>query len=365
VQPGLLPENTVSIETGIELSFLKRRISAGATYYRQKSTGQTVTTSVSTASGYSSLLLNAGEVQNEGLEADLNITPVRTDNGLTITFGGNFNYNNNKVISLLNHTPLNLTGGSGAGGQTGNVGLYAVEGQPFPVLQGTSYQRTDAGQVKMTQVSDPNDPNIVRYAPLIDTNFKTFGNTQPKYKYGFNTSITYKGLTLAGQGELRTGYVIYNSIGENLDFTGAGIRSTQYGRKDFIYPNSAISNDGGKTYVANTSGLTPGGSEFWANTASWNTGVAENYVTSGAFFKIRQIALSYAIPVAMASKMGFVKGATISFYGRNLYTWVPKENIYTDPEFSGVSAGSNGIGINTVLQTPPTKFYGGTISVTL
>ncbi|WP_223648465.1 SusC/RagA family TonB-linked outer membrane protein [Hymenobacter psoromatis] len=365
VQPGLLPENTVSVETGIELSFLKRRIAAGATYYQQKSTGQTVTTSVSSTSGYSSLLLNAGEVQNKGIEADLNITPVRTDNGLTITLGGNFNYNNNKVISLLNHMPLNLTAGSGAVGQTANAGLYAVEGQPFPVLQGTSYQRTDAGQVKETQVSDPNDPNLVRYAPLIDTNFKTFGNTQPKYKYGFNANITYKGLTLAGQGELRTGYVIYNTIGENLDFTGGGIRSTQYGRKDFVYPNSAISNDGGKTYAPNTAGLTPGGSEFWANTASWNTGVAENYVTSGTFFKIRQIALSYAVPVAVASKFGFVKGATISVYGRNLYTWVPKENIYTDPEFSGVQAGSNGIGINTVLQTPPTKFYGGTISVTL
>ena len=365
VQPGLLPENTVSIETGIELSFLKRRVAVGATYYRQKSTGQTVTTSVSSSSGYSSLLLNAGEVQNEGIEADLNITPVRTDNGLSITLGGNFNYNNNKVVSLLNHTPLNLTGGSGAGGQTGNVGLYAVEGQPFPVLQGTSYQRTDDGRVKMIQVSDPNDASLVRYAPLIDTNFKTFGNTQPKYKYGFNANITYKGLTLAGQGELRTGYVIYNAIGENLDFTGAGIRSTQYGRKDFIYPNSAISNDGGKTYVSNTAGLTPGGSEFWANTASWNTGVAENYVTSGTFFKIRQLALSYSVPAGLVSKFGFVKGTTISIYGRNLYTWVPKENIYTDPEFSGVSAGSNGIGINTVLQTPPTKFYGGTISVTL
>ena len=117
--------------------------------------------------------------------------------------------------------------------------------------------------------------------------------------------------------------------------------------------------------MANTTGLTPGGSEFWANTASWNTGVAENYVTSGKFFKIRQVALSYALPVAMASKVGFVKGATISIYGRNLYNWVPKENIYTDPEFSGVQAGSNGIGINTILQTPPTKFYGGTISVTL
>ena len=366
VQPGLLPENTVSVETGIELSFLKRRVAAGATYYRQNSTGQTVTTSLSNTTGYSSLLLNAGKVRNEGVEVDLNITPVRLENGFSFTVGGNFNYNVNKVISLANGTPLNLTG---SGRQSANSDLFALEGQPFPVLQGTYYERVadgpSKGLVKMIQVSDPNDDNLVRYAPLQAAGIKNFGNTQPKYKYGFNTSITYKGLTLAGQGELRAGYVIYNTIGENLDFTGAGIRSTQYGRQDFVYPNSAISNDGGKTYVANTSGLTPGGSEFWANTPSWNTGIAENYVTSGKFFKIRQVALSYAIPTAISSKFGIVKGASVSLYGRNLFTWVPKENIYTDPEFSGTAAGSNAIGINTVLQTPPTKFYGATINVTL
>ncbi|MGI4734665.1 MAG: SusC/RagA family TonB-linked outer membrane protein [Janthinobacterium lividum] len=368
VQPGLKPEDTRSIEAGIELSFLKRRISAAATYYTQKSTNQTVNTSISGATGYQNLLLNAGEVQNKGIEIDLNITPVRLDNGLTVTIGGNFNYNNNKVISLPNGLPqLNLTG-SGASGQTSNADTYAIPGQPFPVLQGTYYQRTDDGRVKMYQVSDPNDASLVRYAPLKATDTKIFGNTQPKYKYGFNAAVNYKGLTLAGQGELRTGYVVYNTIGENLDFTGSGIRSTQYDRQDFVYPNSAlpqIDASGNTTYVPNTAGKTPGGSEFWANTANWNTGVAENYVTTGTFFKIRELSLSYAIPAALTSKIGLLKGAAINVFGRNLFTWVPKENIYTDPEFSGVSTGSNAIGINSVLQTPPTKFYGATLSVTL
>ena len=367
VQPGLKPEDTRSIETGIELSFLKRRVSAAATYYAQKSTNQTVTTSISGAAGYQTVLLNAGEVQNRGVELDLNITPIRVENGLTVTVGGNFNYNNNEVISLPNGlTQLNLTG---SGRQSTNADLFAIPGQAFPSLVGTYYQRTEDGLIKMTKVSDPNDKNLVRYVPLIATDTKNFGNTQPKYKYGFNTSITFKGFTLAGQGELRTGYVVYNTIGENLDFTGIGQRSAQYDRKDFVYPNSAIpvTDAAGNitSYVPNTSTLTPGGSEFWANTASWNTGVAENYVTTGKFFKIRELSLSYALPTAMASKLGLIKGASINLFGRNLYTWVPKENIYTDPEFSGTAVGSNAIGINTVLQTPPTKFYGATLNVTL
>ncbi|SNC74908.1 TonB-linked outer membrane protein, SusC/RagA family [Hymenobacter gelipurpurascens] len=363
VQPGLLPEETRSIEAGVELSFLKRRVAGAVTYYSQRSTNQTVQTSISGAAGYQTLLLNAGEVQNQGVEADLNITPVRLENGFTFTVGGNFNYNNNEVISLPNGLPqLNLTG---SGRQSTNADLFAIPGQPFPVLQGTYYQRTADGQVKMQKVADPNDATLVRYAPIIATDTKIFGNTQPKYRYGFNTSLTFKGLTLAGQGELRTGYVVYNTIGENLDFTGSGVRSTQYGRQDFVYPNSAISTDGGVTYVPNTSGLTPGGSEFWANTPNWNTGVAENYVTTGKFFKIREVSLSYALPTTLVSKIGLVKGASVNLFGRNIFTWVPKENIYTDPEFSGTAAGSNAIGINSVLQTPPTKFYGATLNVTL
>jgi len=354
VQQGLLPEDTRSIEAGIELSFLQRRVSGAFSYYSQRSNNQTINTSISSATGYSSLLLNAGEVQNQGVEVDLNLIPVRLNNGLTFTVGGNFNYNNNKVISLPGGLPqLALSTG-------GNAQLYAIPGQPFPILQGTYYQRTDAGQIKMTQTTDPftGEP---RYFPLKAADTKILGNTQPKYKYGFNSSITYKGITLSGQGELRTGYVVYNTIGENLDFAGSGQRSVTYGRQDFVYPNSAISTDGGQTYVPNTAGLTPGGSEFWASSA-YNTSVAENYVTSGKFFKIRELSLGYVLPASMVSKIGFVKGASLNVFGRNIWTWVPKENIYTDPEFN--FSNSNAIGINTNLQTPPTKFYGATLTAT-
>ena len=358
VRPGLQPEQTISTEAGIELSFLKRRVSTAVTYYAQKSTGQTLSTGISTATGSSSLLLNAGEVKNNGIEVDLNIVPVRLDNGLTITIGGNFNYNNNQVVSLPDGvSQLALSTG-------GNAQVYAIPGQPYPILRGSYYQRTEDGRIKMAATRNAYDANDLTtyYYPLKAADLKTFGNTQPKYKYGFNAAVSYKGLTLSGQGELRTGYVVYNSIGEDLDFTGSGARSVMYNRQNFIYPNSAISNDGGATYVANTTGATPGGAEFWAQNSTWNRTVAENYVTSGAFFKIRELSVSYALPAAILSKTGFVKGVALNVYGRNIFTWVPKENIYTDPEFS--FSNSNAIGINTNLQTPPTKFYGASLSAT-
>jgi TonB-linked SusC/RagA family outer membrane protein len=369
----IIPENTRSTEAGIELSFLKHRLTAGATYYNQRSVNQTISTSIPYSTGYQTLLLNAGEVQNQGVEADLSITPVRLENGLTVTLGANFNYNNNKVISLPPGLTQLTLGGSGS---TDATTLVALKDMPYPVIQGTYYQRVEdgpaKGMVKMTKVTDPNDASLVRYVPQIAADTKIFGNTQPKYKYGFNANITYKGLSLAGQGELRTGYVIYNAIGGDLDFTGGGARSVTYGRQDFLYPNSAIptTDAGGNVtgYTANTGAgavLTPGGSEFWANNTSWNRGVSENYVTSGTFFKIREVSLSYAVPANLVSKLGLVKGVSLNIYGRNIFTWVPKENIYTDPEYSATSVGSNAVGINTFLQTPPTKFYGASLNVTL
>nr|WP_279387750.1 SusC/RagA family TonB-linked outer membrane protein [Hymenobacter edaphi] len=364
VNPALTPETTVSYEVGLELSFLKRRVAGAVTYYKQNSKDQTIPVSISRATGYSSNLINAGEVENTGVEIDLNLTPVRLDNGFSWTVGGNFNYNANEVISLPNGlTQLALSSG-------GNAQVYAIPGQPFPILRGSYYQRApNTNLIAMAPTRNTYDPTgdpTQYYFPVKAGDLMTFGNTQPKYRYGFNTSLTFKGITLAGQGELRTGYVVYNSIGEDLDFTGSGARSAQYDRQNFVYPNSAIPQtdaNGNVSYVPNTSGVTPGGAEFWAQNSTWNRTVAENYVTSGKFFKIREVSLAYALPTSVVSKVGFVKGASINFFGRNIFTWVPKENIYTDPEFS--FSNSNAIGINTNLNTPPTKFYGATLNVTL
>jgi hypothetical protein len=65
------------------------------------------------------------------------------------------------------------------------------------------------------------------------------------------------------------------------------------------------------------------------------------------------------------SNVKFVKGATISVQGRNLFLWAPKSNLYTDPEYSAFDASSNAIGFTSLSQTPPGRFYGMTLSLTL
>jgi hypothetical protein len=66
----------------------------------------------------------------------------------------------------------------------------------------------------------------------------------------------------------------------------------------------------------------------------------------------------------MLSSLKFIKGAALSIQGRNLFIWVPKTNLYTDPEYSANGSDSNAIGFTNINLTPPARYIGGTISLT-
>jgi hypothetical protein len=73
--------------------------------------------------------------------------------------------------------------------------------------------------------------------------------------------------------------------------------------------------------------------------------------------------LSYDVPASLLNKTKYIHGITISAQGRNLLMWLSKDNYYTDPEFSAGGADNNGIGLNSIDQTPPSRYYGATITV--
>ena len=153
-------------------------------------------------------------------------------------------------------------------------------------------------------------------------------------------------------------------MGPEMDWSGTGYRTAVYNRQRFVYPNSVIADPAnpGK-YIPNTDITIKNGNGnngFW--TDGINRDVTSNYVTSGDFWKLREVALSYSIPSSILSKASFFKGITISVQGRNLLMKMAKDNYYTDPEFSDAGNDSNGIGLTGLGQTPPSRFYGATIS---
>ena len=74
--PLLKPELTKEIEAGIELAFLKSRIGLDVNVYKSNTKDQTIPATISYATGYASAFINAGELQTEGIETDLKLTPV-------------------------------------------------------------------------------------------------------------------------------------------------------------------------------------------------------------------------------------------------------------------------------------------------
>jgi hypothetical protein len=173
----------------------------------------------------------------------------------------------------------------------------------------------------------------------------------------------YKGFRFSILFEYRGGYKVFNGMGPEMDWSGTGYRTAQYGRGSFVFPNSVYMDENG-AYVENTSisiANGNGNNGFWSDGINRNT--TSNYVTSGNFIKLREVSLTYDFPQQMFGK--YIKGASIGVQGRNLFLWMAKDNYYTDPEYSSGGQNGNGTGLNDIGQTPPTRFYGATLSVKL
>ena len=351
VSPNITPEFSYSFEAGADMSFLKDRINASFTYYSTKTKNQTVTAAVANSSGFSNYLLNAGQTSSKGIETTLGFVPVRTSDW-TVTVAANYAHYKNMVDELLAGIPsINLS-------NTTNAGSYGIAGQPFPVLQGRSYNRDPQGRVIVDRVTG---------YPSGSSTLSIFGNAAPTDIFGINLSATFKGITLTALAEYRGGYSVYNGIGpSSLDFSGAGINTVAYNRERFVIPNSSYLDPATNTYIQNTNiTIKDGGPGYWT-IGGPRTSIDENYITSGNFWKIREITLGYDFPKSLLAKSKFIQAARISAQGRNLFIFLPKTNVYTDPEYSNSSNNTNsgnGVGLNST-QTPPSRYYGATLSLT-
>ena len=355
--PNIQPEFVTSYEVGGEFSFLNDRINLDLSYYKQQNTNQTVRIDVSNTTGYSGAVINTGRLDNSGFEVDLKTTPVRLDNGFRWDLGVNYSRISTVVVDIAEGlNEINLSSYYGAV-NSGLYQIFAVKGQQFPVVKVVGYERERDAQGNIIPggrvVVDPASGYPLKAAELIN-----MGSTNPPDRLGINTSFRFKGLSLSGTAEYRGGNVVAHGLAESMWFTGSAYATTVYGRERFVFPNSVIKNADG-SYTPNTTIATRDG-----GLGAWDSNLrnfGENFVTSGAFWKLREVALTYQLPNALLTKSRFIKSATIGLVGRNLVTLLPKENIYTDPEFNNTT--SNAVGVNATNITPPTRTYGFTVQV--
>lgn len=228
-------------------------------------------------------------------------------------------------------------------------GNYVIVGMPAYTFKLTDYTRDSLGRV----VVDKNTG-----FPTVDPELKTFGRTMPKHLLGLNLNVNWKFVNLGVVADYRTGNQIYSGIGPDMDFSGISYRTGQNGRMPFVFPNSSYWD--GTKYVPNTSVYTPGGYSFWSQAV--NTGANSNYLASGAFWKLREVALGFTLPTGWFDfTKGAVKSASFTLTGRNLFMWLPETNEWTDPEFSNTTG--NAQGVNDRNNTPPTRLYGANLTL--
>ena len=340
--PNIRPEVVESYEVGTELAFLDGRISFDMAYYYQNNNDQIIPVQISQSTGYTSALLNAAKFYNKGFEFDLRLTPLLKLGKFTWNFSGNLTTNDSKVQSV--YEGLNEL-------SVGNTS-YVIKGYPAYTHRLVDWLRDSAtGKVIIDPVSG---------YPSQSPTSGIFGRTLPKYIVGLNTDLSWNGIGLKIVAEYRGGNYIYNAIGSALGFTGIDHLSAINNRQRFVFPNSVYKDGTGK-YVDNTNiVVTNAHYDFLQAGRFRNT--QTNYYTSAAFWKLREVVLSYDFPQRWLGNGKVIKKASLALIGRNLLMLRPKTNEWTDPEFANTT--TNAIGTTDISQTPPTRIFGFNVNLT-
>ncbi|TDE29216.1 SusC/RagA family TonB-linked outer membrane protein [Flavobacterium ranwuense] len=336
---NLLPERQKSYEFGLEMAFLDRRLGFDVSYYNDQNINQITSIPLSTATGYNSAVLNAGTIENKGLEVQFNATPFKTS---SFKWDLNLNWSQNKslVVSLLNGIE-NLQLAALQGG----VSINATPGQPYGTIRGSDFIYAANGQPIVNQTGSAS--RIGTYQRTTASNV-VIGDINPDWKAGLNNSFTYKNVNLSFLIDMQKGGDVFS-----LD--------TWYGYATGMYDFSAANNDLGNpvrnpivgtpgNYGANSGGfildgVAPDGTQnaVRANgsvyTTAWGYARAPNklHVYDAGYVKLREASLTYSFDAKMLKQLPFTS-ASFSVIGRNLWI-IDKSTPYADPE-AGLSSGN-------------------------
>lgn len=328
---NLKPERTKSKELGLEMSFLKGRLGFDVSVYETKSVNQILNSTMTTAIGYSAKWVNAGTIQNRGVEVNLHGTPVKTQN-FSWDVNVNWTLNRNKVVDLFQQS-TNLVLGSFQQGIT----INATKGQAYGTIQGTTWVIDSASGQKLVDdvpLTPAGKPNV-RYGRYIKTGTTTnvLGNINPDWVGGIYNTVRYKNISLGFLIDMRKGGDLFS-----LDLA--------YGFDSGMYPETVGKNANGKDTrapLADGGGvLNPG---VTMNGKVANTIMAPNingtygyqfnpnaaFVYDASYVKLRELNITYSFPASLVKKMDFIKAIDLSVIGRNL--WIIHKNLpYADPE---------------------------------
>ncbi len=326
---NLKPETTKSSEIGFDLRFLKNRLGIDVAYYNSRSIGQIVEVPVAYSTGYDHMIMNAGVITNNGIEAQISIRPVETTS-FSWEMMMNYTKNKNLVDDLPEGVPLldfETTGIS-------STRSVAIEGQPYGVLYGTRFMRNDKNQML---VGDNG-------YPLVDVIAGIVGDPNYDYFMGINNTFTFKRISLYSLIEIKQGGQVYNGTKNVMNTLGTS-KQTENRDKDYIFPGVNANTGLPNTIVVKRN------SAYYSAQGTL-AGLSEAAIEDGSLIRLREISLLYSLPMKWLGRIS-VKGLEIGVSGRNL--WLKTKYSGIDPE-TNLSGTSNSLG-RDYFNMPNTKGY--------
>lgn len=356
----LKPTMTSSYELGAELKFFNGRLGIDLTYYNQTSKDQIISLASSASSGYQSRLINAGKIQNKGIELAINGRVLQIKD-FAWDAGFNFSKNSNKVLELVEGMDFfQLADASWAG-----VSVGAEVGKDYGSILGTDFKRNENGDILI-------DKNTG--LPLYDENLKTLGNSTWDWTGGFYSTFTYKNFHLYAAFDIKMGADLYSFSMRSAYLTGkatgtlpgreewyrseearkaAGMTEEQWraaGKCEGLIVDGVVDNGDG-TYSKNTYAVNP--QNYWKSVAEKAPAL---FIYDNSYIKCREITFGYTFPSSMLGK--FVKSLSLSFVARNPFiVWKNIPNIDPDSNYN-----TSGMGLE-YGSLPSRRSYGFNINV--
>lgn len=316
----LKAELSSSLEFGIELDY-KGKVYLDLSYYKTNTTNQYFEIAASPSSGYSTALVNGGNIENRGVEAMLTLVPVSTGD-LTWSTTFNFSTNKNEVIELHDEVPeFILT----AGGVNNYVSKISVGGS-YGDIYSTKMKRDENGNVILSDagIPVPTDERVL------------VGNANPDWQLGWNNTVTYKSFAFSFLIDGKFGGEVMSMTQSILD---------EYG----VSKTTGDARNAGGVDVG--SGIVPADQYF--ATVSGRASMLGEYMYDATNIRLREVSLSYTLPTDLA----FFKNVSVSVIARNLFFF--SLDAPYDPEVT-MSPGNGLQGID-IFGMPTTRSIGGNV----
>lgn len=324
--PDLKPEMMTTKEIGLEAAFLNNRVGFEVSLYEIKTSDLITRVQYDAATGFAYKWMNAGDMKNRGVEATVNLAPVRTED-FSWDIAWNFSKNKNELTKLAEGVEsVEITRAPF------QVSLQGKIGESYGQIYGTDYVFDDHGN------------KVVGEDGLyLSSGIQGLGSYLPDYNMGIRNTFQYKSFRLGVLVDMQKGGKYFSTSHMFGMYSGMLDKSADNDIREKGLVLNGVKEDGTKNDIV-VSG------QDWAQ--SHYGGVDAQNVFDADYVKLREVTLGYDLPKRW---IGPFKGITLSVYGRNLLTW----NLAwkgMDPEMA--SYGSGNIQAIEGASLPSTRTYG-------